>query len=217
MAKDLKEIFPKYTPTPREVQFALQMSTLRAQYSLAGAGIGALTGALVVVSAMKNRSRYVKTIFSTMMTGCGYIAFTAWGELKTIDKWITFEKDASFDSWNCTYTIHSAQNKRHFSFMAEGFRNEIIISEAEAMITLQDKGHTSCNTLLGDLLRPLVLHPNELQMVYEVRYENKTPEEVVDSKGGEALSEEEFHGIVDSLRILAESDDDDPSNQQNDM
>jgi hypothetical protein len=213
MAEDLAEVYPRYQPTPKEIAFSRQMSALRAQYSLSGAGLGALAGGLVAISALKNKSRFAKSMLTTITSGSGYFAATAWGELKSVDRWVTFERDASFDSWNSTYITHSNASKGHFSFMAEGFRNEMIQSEADAFETLEGKGHAPSEPRLGNILRPLVLHPGELQMVYQVRYEHKIPEELVDSVHSEELTEADFQAIVRSLRILAAADDDDPCQQ----
>ena len=209
MVDRVRAVFPKYQPTPREVEFTRQLCLMRAQYSLMGMTMGALTGtALAATLSLRNKSRLLKGLAFCFPLGSGYIGSMAWGELQSVDRWVTFERDAVLDSWNTTYTAHSSSIIRPFSFLAEGFRTDIIVSEAEALNVLRDRGINPSSDLVADLVKPLSLQAHELEMVYAIRYDHMLAEDLVD---GSQLSEQQYRDAVNALNALADCDDDDPA------
>jgi hypothetical protein len=200
-ASQMMHRFPLYQPTARELAFGNRMIEKRMTTTCTGIGIGLVTGVVLSLTALKNRGRLAKSVAIILPTCVGYGGAFAWGFVHAIDEWVTFDNmHQRFDSWGDRLVpVEDPREKvgcesNGLSFMAEQFRIQKIQYAPE----------------VAPVIQPLLLNPQGLQMVYEIKFEGVESRDAIKRlKRYPSMTIEQRESVAHSMSVLAGKESDD--------
>lgn len=200
-ASQMMHRFPRYQPSAREIAFGHRMIEERMTTTSAGIGIGLFTGVALSLTALKNKGRLAKSTAIILPTSIGYgVAFT-WAFVHATDEWVTFDNmHQRFDSWSDKLVAVDDPRQKvgcesnGLSFMAEQWRIQKI---------------QYCPQL-APLFQPLLMNPQGLQMVYEIKFEGVDARDAIKRlKRYPSMTVEQRESVAHSLSVLAGKESDD--------